>query len=250
MSMYEYMPKQDGGHRRSGFDVLDKEEVEKIVDDKLKPINDKIKNLPDVGSDGGDSAATNINKMIVNKERSKLYSIYYFTTGDPTNFAQKQVEVNKIMTVTGSSGRNTQVTDKQIVTEVINWYNCSRHSISEDESDNTLFLTAGGRSNYGVNYTRIKNKGYMKGCLLLEEGKNMSTLSGVAWFNDTYSFYFSFRTLKPNDENFYFNHKGALGVFSKRKKTESSGTYDASVSGYINQLFVSVFDQTILVVKS
>ena len=187
--------------------------------------------------------------MIVNKERSKLYSIYYFTTGDPTNFAQKQVEAHKTMTVTGSGGRNTQVTDKQIVTEVTNWYNCSRHSISEDDSDNTLFLTAGGRSNYGVNYTRIKKIGYMKDCLLIEEGKNMSTLSGVAWY-DAYSFYFSFRTLKPNEEIFYFNHEGVLGVYSKRKKTESSGTDDASVSGYVNQLFVSVLDHTILVVKS
>ena len=45
MSMFGFMPRPDGGHRRSGFDVLDKKEVVEIVNYKLKPINDKIKHL-------------------------------------------------------------------------------------------------------------------------------------------------------------------------------------------------------------
>lgn len=71
----------------------------------------------------------------------------------------------------------------------------------------------------------------MKDCVLVKDEKNMKTLFGLKYY-DSYSFYFSFRTIKPNDELFYYNHEGVLGVFSKRKLIESSG----GISGYKNQL--------------
>ena len=244
MSMYGFVERDDGGYKRSSIDVLDKTDIEKIIDDKLIPINDKINDIT-----GESKSIDGIQKMIINEKRSKLYSIYYFTTGDPTNLAHNQVEIEKTVTVPGSGGRNTQVTDKHVITQVSNWYNCSRYSISDDNSDNTLFLTTGGESGGGVTYTRIKNKGYMKDCLMIDEGKNLSTLFGVKYY-DEYSFYFSFRTFKPNDEIFYFNHEGVLGVFTKRKEVEKSGSGGIVATGYVNQLFVSVFDKSIKVIDS
>ena len=237
MSMFGYVKTPQGGYKRSVEDVLSKSDVEKIVDDKIKNID-----LPTttVNDDDGDGT-TKINNMLVNKERSKLYSIYYFTTGDITNLHVKNVGVDKTFTVTGKGGKNTAVTDRQIVTEVTNWYNCSRFSISEDDSDDTLFLTAGGKSNGGITYTRVKNNGYMKDCMLIQEGKNMKTMYGFGYY-DSYSFYFSFRAIKPADEIFYYNHENVLGIYSEK----DTGDSDSGV----NQLYVIVYDKKIRVVNS
>ena len=197
MSMFGHMKRPDGGYKKGAIDVLSKEEIEKLIDEKIEDNIDDTTTTKAV-----DTVSASINKMLVNKERSKLYSIYHFTTGDITNMVVKHVEVNKSLVKKGEDGRSTTVVDKQLITEVANWYNCSRYSISEENSDNTLFLTAGGTSDYGVSYTRVKNKGYMKDCLLMQDGKNMNTLYGIDYYTK-YSFYFSFRAVKPGDEIFY-----------------------------------------------
>lgn len=137
--MFCHVKRPDGGYKKSVVDVLERDEIEKLIDDTLS----------EWSGDGdshthGDDVSNRINEMLVNRERSWLYSVYYFTSGDATNFARNNVEVNKTMTVEGEGGINVEVIDIQIVVEVVNWYNCSRYSISEDDSDSTLFLSAGG----------------------------------------------------------------------------------------------------------
>ena len=91
MSLYGHMKRPDGGYKREAIDVLSKEEIETIIDNKLKnvKIDVPVTTVPD--------DMVNITKMLVSKERSKLYSIYYFITSDITNLAVKHVEKNKTM---------------------------------------------------------------------------------------------------------------------------------------------------------
>ena len=77
----------------------------------------------------------------------------------------------------------------------------------------------------------------MKDCLLIEDGKNMKTLFGISYYTE-YSFYFSFRTTKTNDEVFYFNHENVLGIYSKKS---DNGTHN---------LHLVVYNKTIKVVDS
>jgi len=211
---------------------LTKEEIDKLINDSKSEGESESKSTSVVGND-------NIYKMIVNYQRCKLYSNYFFSTEDEINFYISLIHVNNSYNVT-KGGRTVTVTSVEQSASVRQWTNCSRKSLS-DETENMLNFIDGGLSdskneNYVI-YTKVQNNGYMKKCVKFNGDKHLKTpvvlkneikiikdLSGK--ITGGYTFYFSFRSRDVLKDIFFFNYEGILGVFNTGKK-----------------LYVSVYDK-------